>query len=145
MGFKGAWLSLVLTRLGAVVTGFGLRDPATRLLYDDAAVGQLVESVDGDVRDASAVASAFARSQPEVVFHLAAESLVRRSYTQPRQTFETNVVGTANVLEAVRDSAETRAVVVAGKPCDLTGIEFDIKVAWRRPQCSGSLSQPLLG
>jgi CDP-glucose 4,6-dehydratase len=112
MGFKGAWLCLLLARAGASVTGFGLRDPETRLLYDDAAVGELVRSVEGDVRDADAVAAVVTRCRPQVVFHLAAESLVRRSYTRPHATFETNVLGTSNVLDAVRRSSETRAAVV---------------------------------
>jgi CDP-glucose 4,6-dehydratase len=111
MGFKGAWLCLLLARAGATVTGFGLRDPDTRLLFDDAAVGELITSIEGDVRDVGGLAAAFARSRPHTVFHLAAESLVRRSYAHPRATFETNVLGTANVLEAVRGSDDCRAVV----------------------------------
>ncbi len=112
MGFKGAWLCLLLARAGANVTGLGLRDPETRLLYDDAAVGDVIRSIEGDVRDVDVVRTAFGESRPHTVFHLAAESLVRRSYARPRATFETNVLGTANVLEAVRQSDATRAVVV---------------------------------
>lgn len=111
-GFKGAWLSLWLQRLGAEVSGFALKPPTDPSLYAVAKVAEgMHASVEGDVRDGDAVTRAFARCQPEVVFHMAAQPLVRRSYSEPRETFETNVMGTVNVLDAVRRSEGVRVVV----------------------------------
>jgi len=111
-GFKGAWLCLWLARLGARVTGFALAPEGRPNLFELAAVGNQVQSTIGDLRDAGALARALREAQPEVVFHLAAQSLVRRSYAEPVQTFETNVMGTVNLLEAVRQVRSVRAVVV---------------------------------
>lgn len=109
-GFKGSWLALLLEAAGADVVGFALpAEPSSlsaRLARPRAAWS------DGDVRDARAVGEAFRRSQPEVVFHLAAQPLVRRSYRDPVETFSTNVQGTAVVLEEARRCAATRAIVV---------------------------------
>src|SRR5687768_15586860 len=99
-GFKGSWLSLWLKELGAKVVGFSLDDPSEpchhRLL------GLELESLTGDVRDAAALDAAVRKHRPDAVFHLAAQALVRRSYAQPMETFQTNVMGTLNVLEACR-------------------------------------------
>ena len=112
-GFKGGWLSLWLSRLGAEVTGCSLGVPTRPSLYELAEVGAaLAGEFDVDVRDRAALAEAFAASAPEVVFHLAAQPLVRRSYDAPAETFDVNAGGTANVLEAVRGSGSVRAVVV---------------------------------
>jgi CDP-glucose 4,6-dehydratase len=111
-GFKGAWLSLWLTQLGAQVVGFSDGVPTTPSLYESARVGELVESVTGDVRDADAVRAVVARTAPEVVLHLAAQPLVRRSFAAPVGTLAVNVMGTAHVLEAVRATASVRSVVV---------------------------------
>lgn len=110
-GFKGAWLALWLQMLGARVTGFSLGIPTDPSLYEVARVGEEMESIDGDVRDFRAVAKALDLSQPEVVIHMAAQSLVRRSFSEPRMTYEVNVIGTVNLLDAMRDSADVRAVV----------------------------------
>jgi CDP-glucose 4,6-dehydratase len=110
-GFKGAWLALWLQHLGARVTGFADGVPTDPSLYALADVAQGMESVEGDVRDAEAVAAAVAQARPEVVFHLAAQPFVKRSYREPRATFEVNVMGTVNVLEAVRVHPGVRAVV----------------------------------
>jgi len=111
-GFKGAWLSLWLQLLGAEVSGFALKPPSDPSLYDVAKVAQGMHvSVEGDVRDGDAVMRAFARCRPEVVFHMAAQPLVRRSYVEPSETFETNVMGTVNVLDAVRRSQDVRVLV----------------------------------
>jgi len=111
-GFKGGWLALWLRRLGAQVTGLSL-PPEQPSLFGAA---NLAECTDGhfvDIRDASAVARLVEDVQPEIVFHLAAQSLVRRSYANPVETYATNVMGTANLLEAVRvKSPATRAIVV---------------------------------
>lgn len=114
-GFKGAWLSLWLQALGAEVTGFSAAVPTDPSLFTLAGVGDgLRADLRGDVRDAAAVREAVASSRPEVVLHLAAQPMVRRSFLEPRETYETNVMGTVNVLDAVRvaGGGSVRAVVV---------------------------------
>jgi CDP-glucose 4,6-dehydratase len=113
-GFKGAWLSLWLQSLGASVTGISLAEmPSEPSLYELARVGEgMAASVVCDIRDAPALSSELVRARPEVVIHMAAQPLVRRSFVSPRQTYETNVMGTVNLLEAVRQCADIRAVVV---------------------------------
>ena len=111
-GFKGAWLSLWLQSLGARVTGFSDGVPTKPSLYDLAGVGGGMESIHGDVRDHRAVAAAVATAAPEVVVHMAAQSLVRRSFAEPRETYETNLMGTVNVLDAVRVRGDSVRVVV---------------------------------
>jgi CDP-glucose 4,6-dehydratase len=101
-GFKGAWLSLWLTELGATVAGFADGVPTDPSLYELAGVGDLVEHHAGDVRDAGRVAAVVAAARPEVVFHLAAQPMVRRSYAEPAETYAVNVMGTVNVLDAIR-------------------------------------------
>ena len=101
-GFKGAWLSLWLQSLGAEVTGFASDIPTDPSLFKLARVGDGMQSIDGDVRDHEGLTRALAASQPEVVFHMAAQSLVRRSFSDPQLTFETNVMGTVNLLDAMR-------------------------------------------
>ncbi len=111
-GFKGAWLALWLQAMGARVTGLSDGVPTRPSLYALADVASgLHADVRADVRDHAAVLDAFAASRPEVVIHMAAQSLVRRSFADPRGTYETNVMGTVNVLEAVRATASVRAVV----------------------------------
>lgn len=111
-GFKGAWLSLWLQALGARVVGFSRGVPSEPSLYAVARVGEgMHESIEGDVCNAHAVNRAIARVAPEVVIHMAAQPFVRRSYEQPRETFEANVMGTVNVLDAIRRCGAVRAVV----------------------------------
>jgi CDP-glucose 4,6-dehydratase len=111
-GFKGAWLSLWGQALGAQVVGFSRGIPSEPSLYGVARVGEgLHESIEGDIRDAQALEDALARVAPEIVIHMAAQPFVRRSYEQPRETFEANVMGTVNLLDAVRRSDGVRAVV----------------------------------
>jgi len=116
-GFKGAWLSLWLQRLGADVHGFSGSVPTERSLYEAAAVGRGMDERVGDVRDGEAVAAAVGAARPQTVFHLAAQPMVRRSLREPRLTYEVNVMGTVNVLEAVRavDGVETIVVVTSDK------------------------------
>jgi CDP-glucose 4,6-dehydratase len=110
-GFKGGWLALWLARRGAQVRGYAL-DPETEPnLFQAASVGSVVEDVRGDVRDYSRLAASLREFVPEVVFHLAAQPLVRRSYVNPLGTYAINVMGTAHVLEAVRNAPSVRAVV----------------------------------
>jgi CDP-glucose 4,6-dehydratase len=110
-GFKGSWLSLWLAELGAEVSGYSVSVPTEPSLFELARVEQGVRSVMGDVRDRESLRAAFADSRPEIVIHMAAQSLVRRSYRDPVETYETNVLGTVNVFEAVRGSDDVRAVV----------------------------------
>jgi CDP-glucose 4,6-dehydratase len=112
-GFKGAWLCLWLAELGARVAGYAAAPPAEPpSLYALARVGEEVEHVEGDVRDAEAVDAAVARLAPEVVIHMAAQPLVRRSFADPVGTYATNVMGTVHVLDAVRRAGDARVVVV---------------------------------
>ena len=106
-GFKGSWLSLWLQELGADVVGFGLEPPTEPSLWRAARVGDGMTEVRGDVRDRDAVAACVAEAKPDLAFHLAAQPLVRRSFEDPVGTYDTNVMGTANVLDA-----GVRAVVV---------------------------------
>src|SRR3984957_10594136 len=111
-GFKGAWLALWLQSLGAHVTGFSRDVPTNPSLYELARVGDGMESIVGDIRESSAIDHAVAKSDPEVVIHMAAQSLVRRSFVEPRETYDTNVMGTVNVLDAVRRHGKgVRAVI----------------------------------
>ncbi|MGH9443999.1 MAG: CDP-glucose 4,6-dehydratase [Thermoanaerobaculia bacterium] len=111
-GFKGSWLTLWLDSLGAGVTGFALPPEGERSLFEQADVRAHCSHVEGDIRDFRSLEAIVAKLRPDYVFHLAAQSLVRRSYRLPRETFETNVVGTVNVLEALRRAGSPSAVVV---------------------------------
>jgi CDP-glucose 4,6-dehydratase len=110
-GFKGAWLTLWLRAMGARVTGLADGVPTSPSLYELARAGEGVEEVRADVRDHEAVARAVREAEPEVVVHMAAQPFVRRSFRDPRETYEVNVMGTVNVLEAVRTTPSVRAVV----------------------------------
>ncbi len=110
-GFKGSWLALWLQQLGAHVTGFALDAPTQPSLFDVARVGEGMQSVHGDVRDLSALLHTMQAAQPEIVIHLAAQSLVRLSYDTPVETYATNVMGTVHLLEAVRQTPGVKAVV----------------------------------
>jgi CDP-glucose 4,6-dehydratase len=111
-GFKGSWLALMLSSHGHQVSGLSL-DPIPNALFVRAHVSDVLASdVRCDIRDADATSQAITSIKPDVVFHLAAQPLVRRSYAQPRETFETNVIGTLNVLEAVASTPSVRAQVI---------------------------------
>ena len=112
-GFKGAWLSLWLQELGAELTGLSDGVPTSPSLFELARVEHGLTHVVADVRDADAVRAAVANSQPEVVVHMAAQPMVRRSFSAPRETYATNVMGTVNVLDAVRVAGadSVRAIV----------------------------------
>ena len=110
-GFKGSWLAFLLQGIGADVMGYALPPSQSRSHFAALGLGQSVHHVEGDVRDASKLATVVERFQPEFVFHLAAQALVRRSYTDPRATFETNVMGSVNLLEAVRQCESIRSLV----------------------------------
>lgn len=111
-GFKGGWLSLWLESLGAEVVGYALEPPTNPSLFEKAKVGkEMRKSFIGDIRDLDALKRAVIAQRPEIVFHMAAQPLVRLSYAQPVETYSTNVMGTVNVLETVRATPETRVVV----------------------------------
>ena len=111
-GFKGAWISLLLGRLCARVCGFALPPESDAHLFVAAQVIRDVDDTIGDVRDLAALQHALAASEPEIVIHLAAQSLVRRSYAEPVETYATNIIGTAHLLEAARRVPTLRAVIV---------------------------------
>lgn len=111
-GFKGAWLALWLERLGSHVAGLALAPQSRPSLYEDAGLDAGIDSHLVDLRDAAGVRGAVEATRPEIVFHLAAQSLVRRSYREPVETFATNVMGTVHLLDALRDCESVRAVVV---------------------------------
>ncbi len=110
-GFKGSWMSLWLQNLGVEVTGFALHPPTNPSLFQVAGIAQGMDSVVGDIRDGTALIRAMHKAMPDIVIHMAAQPLVRRSYIDPVETYSTNVMGTVNLLEAVRKTASVRAVV----------------------------------
>jgi CDP-glucose 4,6-dehydratase len=111
-GFKGGWLALWLQSLGAEVYGFALA-PEERSFFKDAKVASgLAANDEADIRNAADLAAAIHRAKPDIIFHLAAQSLVRRSYAEPLATYEVNVVGTLNVLQAARATPSVKAIVV---------------------------------
>ena len=110
-GFKGSWLSLWLQSLGAKVIGYALQPPTSPSLFVTANVAGGMIDIEGDVRDFSALSSVFAKFQPEIVIHMAAQALVRRSYTNPIETYSTNVMGTVHLLEAARLAGCVRAII----------------------------------
>ena len=110
-GFKGAWLAFLLSRAGAEVTGLALDAPTEPDLFSLCGGESLCRSVRGDIRSAETVEAVFRETEPELVFHLAAQPIVRVGYRRPLETYETNVMGTANVLEAARHSESVRSIV----------------------------------
>jgi len=111
-GFKGSWLALWLQHLGANVIGYSLSPPTNPNLFHLADVAQNMNSVQGDIRDLTPLISCLADHQPEIIIHLAAQSLVKASYNNPVETYSTNVMGTVNVLEAVRHSNTVKVVII---------------------------------
>lgn len=111
-GFKGGWLALWLQRLGAQVMGYSLPAPTQPSLFETARVSESIQGVIADIRDLQRLTSVFRDFSPEVVFHLAAQPLVRASYDSPVETYSTNVLGTVHVLEAVRHTRSVRSTVM---------------------------------
>ncbi len=108
-GFKGAWLCKILAGAGAVVTGYSLEPPTKPSLYEIAGIDGDVDGVIGDIRDYASLKAAFDQAEPEIVLHLAAQPIVRDSYKDPVYTYETNVMGTVNILECVRQASCVRS------------------------------------
>ena len=115
-GFKGSWLCLLLHSFGARVTGYALEPPTQPNLFSLARVGGLVESVIGDIRDLDRLTDSLRASEADVVFHMAAQSVVLTSYDDPVDTYSTNVIGTVNTLEAIRR---------VGRPCAVINVTTD--------------------
>jgi CDP-glucose 4,6-dehydratase len=110
-GFKGSWLSLWLQNSGAQVTGYALEPPTTPNMFEVAGVAGGMKSIIGDIRDFASLSRVLGELKPEIVIHMAAQSVVRTSYEDPIQTYSTNVMGTVNLLEAVRGIVGVKAVV----------------------------------
>lgn len=103
-GFKGTWLCKILTMAGAEVTGYALAAPTEPSLFKISSIEEKINSVIGDIRDKEKLWSAFEKAEPEIVLHLAAQPIVRTSYQEPSYTYETNVMGTVNICECIRNS-----------------------------------------
>mgnify|MGYP001820085312 FL=1 len=110
-GFKGSWLSLWLQAAGAHVIGYSLPPPTKPSMFVAAKVAVGMTSIIDDIRDLNQLQKCIAEHNPEIIFHMAAQSLVRYSYNHPVMTYSTNVLGTVNILEAVRNSHSVRVVI----------------------------------
>jgi len=110
-GFKGSWLSIWLNELGANVIGYALKPPTTPSLFEVCDLKKKVTSIIGDIRNLKMLRDVFEKYQPEIVFHMAAQSLVRYSYKKPVETYETNIIGTVNLLEVCRHTPSVRVIV----------------------------------
>lgn len=110
-GFKGSWLCLLLHRLGAEVYGYALEPPTEPSLFKEAHIDALIHSTIGDIRDYNLLLATLQKVKPEIVIHMAAQPLVRESYKNPRETYEINVMGTVNLLDAIRHTPGVKAVV----------------------------------
>jgi CDP-glucose 4,6-dehydratase len=111
-GFKGSWMTLWLRHLKATVTGYALAPPTEPAMFDLCGISQDVDDIRGDIRDKAMLLQSMRKCQPDIVFHMAAQPIVRESYKTPLETLEVNVIGTANVLEAVRELDRPCSVVV---------------------------------
>lgn len=111
-GFKGSWMVLLLHRLGSVVSGYALDPPTEPSLFREARLSDLVEDNRGDIRNEEQLETLLSEFSPEIVIHMAAQPLVRESYRNPIETFEVNVMGTANVIEACKHFKSVKSVVV---------------------------------
>lgn len=110
-GFKGSWLSLLLHLLGSDVYGYALEPPTNPSLYNEAQLDKIVKSTIGDIRDFQKLKDTIDRIKPEIIIHMAAQPLVRASYKDPIETYSTNVMGTVNLFEAVRQTSGVKAVI----------------------------------
>ena len=108
-GFKGSWLCKILTECGANVYGYSLQPPTEPSLYNLLNIDNEIHSTIGDIRDLEALKKAFNEAQPEIVLHLAAQPIVRASYDDPVYTYSTNVMGTVNIMECLRESTTVKS------------------------------------
>ena len=111
-GFKGSWLCTWLLNLGAEVTGYSIDVPSEPSLFEDLRLSEKITDIRGDVRDLNNLKNALADQNPDLIFHLAAQPIVRRSYDDPVETFTTNAIGSMNILEAVRESDSVKSMVL---------------------------------
>ena len=109
-GFKGSWLAFLLSEVGAEVLGYALPPVGKKNHFELLGLAQMIGHVEADIKDEEKLTAAMTGFQPEFVFHLAAPALVRPSYTDPKTTFETNVMGSVNLLEAVRHCESVRSL-----------------------------------
>jgi len=117
-GFKGSWLCAWLVEMGAVVTGYAIQPPSIPAHFDELGLKKRMKDVRADIRDAGRVAREMSRARPEIVFHLAAQPIVRASYDDPVRTYGTNVMGTVHVLQALRrQKSVTAAVIITSDKC----------------------------
>jgi CDP-glucose 4,6-dehydratase len=110
-GFKGSWLSIWLHKLGAKVIGYSLPAPSQPSLHEITGLRDMTTSIHGDIRDLKHLQKVYDKYQPEIIIHMAAQALVRESYLNPVETYETNVMGTVHVLEAARHVESIRVIV----------------------------------
>ncbi len=110
-GFKGSWLTKILVDAGAIVTGYSLKPPTTTNLWELLNLEENMVSIIGDIRDYKKLSEAFEKAEPEIVFHLAAQPIVLTGYQDPKGTYETNVMGTVNILECVRHSDTVKSIL----------------------------------
>ena len=110
-GFKGTWLTRILINAGAKVTGYSLAPPTTPSLYELTETGNNIVSILGDIRDGVKLIESVKAAKPDIIFHLAAQPLVRLSYKEPVETYSTNVMGTVNILEALRQCNSIKSFV----------------------------------
>lgn len=111
-GFKGAWLSIWLDQMGADVTGFSLPPPTDPSLFALSGIGKHVHSILGDIRDLKHLSTAITQAEPEIIIHLAAQSLVVYSHSNPVDTYSTNVMGTVNLLDSLRSNESVKAAII---------------------------------
>ena len=111
-GFQGSWLSLWLKLLGSNVVGYALEPPTQPSLFETLSLEHETKHIIGDLRDKEKLSSIISQNQPEIIFHLGAQALVRRSYKEPLETLETNIIGTANLLESIRNCLSVKVVVI---------------------------------
>lgn len=126
-GFTGSWASIWLNKIGAEVFGYSLAPETSPNLFTEATIGSLVSGVEADIRDFDKLQESMTAFQPDLVLHLAAQPLVRRSYDIPRETFEVNVQGTANVLEAARRTPSVKGILCITTDKVYKNLETDYK------------------
>ena len=132
-GFKGSWLCKILLLAGAEVIGYALEPPTTPSLYELCELGKQIYSVHGDVRNLEQLKEVFKETQPEIVFHLAAQPIVRESYKNPVGTYETNIMGTVNVLECIRLTPSVKSFV------NITTDKVYQNNEWNRGYCENDI------
>lgn len=126
-GFKGAWLTLILNRLGAKTLGYSLEAPTSPSLFALCNISKTTQSIIADIRDLNNLEQVMLSFEPEIVLHLAAQALVRRSYKDPLETYTTNIIGTANLFETIRKTQSVKAVV------NVTSDKCYENMEWDRP------------